>query len=68
MDFSFIENYTMTDIQKYLESGCTNTIDYSKFEKNYASDDEKILSNIKKFIADYVSDILLIKIEEDKLF
>ncbi len=58
----------MADIKKYLESGYANSIDYSKFAKNYTSDDEKILSNIRKFIADHVSDILLIKIEEDKFF
>jgi len=58
----------MENLQKYLESGYDNSIDYSKFVKNYETDDEKILSNIQKFIADHVSDILFIKIEEDKLF
>lgn len=58
----------MTDIKKYLESGYPNTIDYSKFAKNIISDDDEVLSNIRKFIANHVSDILLIKIEEDKLF
>lgn len=58
----------MTDINKYLESGYKHTIDHSKFSKNHISDDDEIFSNIRKFIADHVSDILLIKIEEDKFF
>jgi len=58
----------MKDLKKYLESGYRNSIDYSAFVKNHEMDDEKIFSNIQKFISDSVSDILLIKIEEDKLF
>ena len=58
----------MTDIKTYLESGYQSTIDYSKFSKNHLFDEEEILSNIRRFISDHVSDILLINIKEDKLF
>ena len=58
----------MADINKYLESGYKHNMDYSKFSKSNISDDDEIFSNIRTFIADHVSDILLIKIEEDKLF
>jgi len=58
----------MIDVTKYLETRYDDTIDYSRFSKNNISNDEEIFSNIRKFIADNVSDILLIKIEEDKIF
>ncbi len=58
----------MTDIKKYLESGYEHIIDYNKFSKNYASNDDEVFSNIRGFIANRVSDILLINIEEDTLF
>lgn len=58
----------MADIKTYLESGYADTIDYRKFSKNNILNDDEILSNIRNFIAERVSDILLIKIEEDKLF
>lgn len=58
----------MADIKTYLESGYADTIDYRKFSKNNILNDDEILSNIRNFIAERVSDILLIKIEEDKVF
>ncbi len=58
----------MEDVKKYLEAGYNNTIDYSRFANDGEMDDKKTLINIQKFINDHVKDILLIKIDEDKLF
>lgn len=56
----------MQDIQPYLDS--KDRIDYSSFATNYVENDDVVFSNISKFISEKVKDILLIDIQEDKLF
>ena len=58
----------MEHLKKYLDTTGGNYISYSTFTKSYIFDDDEILWNIKKFITNEVTDILLIKIDEDKLF
>lgn len=61
----------MQDIQKYLDGTLPTNMNYDVFVKNNEvsdTDDEKVLSNIREFVANRVSDILFIKIEEDKIF
>lgn len=58
----------MTDIQKYLSGDIKNMIDYRRFNQDNKLDDNQVLWNIRDFIATEVNDILLININEDKMF
>ncbi len=58
----------MEDLKKYLEPRQNNLMDYSDFTEVISDGEEKILAKIKLFVNNYIKDILVINIKEDKLF
>jgi hypothetical protein len=57
----------MEDLKKYLEPRQNNLMDYSDFTEVISDGEEKILAKIKLFVNNYIKDILVINIKEDKL-